>query len=391
MRVSTPLFVVAFLATAAAAHAQTAGFETPARFAFMKDLSTDTILMTKNADERVPPASMGKMMTVYVAFDLIKRGKVSLNQKILVSPETWAKWHSQGSTMFLGVGEQPTVADLLHGIVTLSGNDACVVLAEGLAGTEANYVAIMNQTAKRLGLRNSNFANTTGWPDPNEWVSARDLATIAERTIEDHPKLYREFYGKPSFTWGKTLGAAQPITQGNRNPLLGKVPGADGLKTGHTDEAGYGFTGSAIQNGRRIVMVIGGMSSWNERVQQSVGFMNWGFAAFETVPLARKGVKLGEAEVYLGDKRTVALVAPRAIAATVPRAQSDAIKLRIVYTGPVKAPIAAGRCIVAAAIGTSGRRRAAEASASKAESCACRLGAKGVCRVTLASISNASG
>lgn len=360
MRVRSLSVAVAFLATTAAtAHAQPGGFETPARFAFMKDLSTDTVLMTKNADERVPPASMGKMMTVYVAFDLIARGKVSLDQKIIVSPETWAKWHSQGSTMFLGVGEQPTVADLLHGIVTLSGNDACVVLAEGLAGTEANYVSLMNQTAKRLGLRNSNFANTTGWPDPNEWVSARDLATIAERTIEDHPKLYREFYGKPSFTWGKTLGQARPITQGNRNPLLGKVAGADGLKTGHTEEAGYGFTGSAVQNGRRLVMVIGGMSSWNERVSQSVGFMNWGFAAFETVPIARKGAKLGEAEVYLGDKRTVALVAPRAIAATVPRAQSDAIKLRVVYNGPVKAPIKAGQPIAElVATGPAGETRA---------------------------------
>lgn len=350
-------FILAF-ALPSIALAQ-AAFETPARFAYMKDLSTGTVLMAKNADERVPPASMAKMMTVYVAFDLIKKGKVRLDQKVLVSPETWAKWHSQGSTMFLGVGEQPTVADLLHGIVTLSGNDACVVLAEGLAGTEANYVALMNQTAARIGLRNSRFANTNGWPDPNEYVSARDLATIAERTITDFPGLYREFYGKPDFTWGKTLGSGRAITQANRNPILGKVPGADGLKTGHTEEAGYGFTGSAVQNGRRIVMVIGGLSSWNERVQQSVGFMNWGFAAFESVPVARPGAKIGEATVYLGETGTVPVVAPRPIAVSVPRGQAEQLKLKVVYEGPVKAPIAKGQPIAELVVtGPAGETRA---------------------------------
>ena len=340
MRSTAPLFVLlAFLPVAASAQ----GFETPARAAFLKDLSTDTVLMAKFADERVPPASMAKMMTAYVAFELLKQGKISLDQKIPVKPETWAKWHSQGSTMFLAVGDQPTVRDLLHGIVTVSGNDACVVFAEGVMGTEAAYVALMNQTAKRLGLTNSNFANTTGWPDPNEYVSARDLGTIAERTIRDHPKLYREFYGQPEFTWGKTLRGGKPITQPNRNPLLGKVAGADGLKTGHTEEAGYGFTGSAIQNGRRLVMVIGGLSSWDERVQQSVAFMNWGFAAFETVPVARAGARLGAAKVHLGDKATVPLVAPTAIGVTVPKGQAPNLKLTLRYTGPLKAPIAKGQ------------------------------------------------
>lgn len=349
---------------ASAAHAQ--GFDTPARFAFMKDLSTDTVLMAKNADERVPPASMGKMMTVYVAFRLLQQGKANLDQRILVQPETWRKWHSQGSTMFLGVGEQPTVRDLLHGIVTLSGNDACVVLAEGLAGTEANFVTIMNREAARMGLTNTRFANTNGWPDPNEFVSARDLSTIAERTVTDFPRFYKAFYGQQSYSWGKTLGAGRAITQGNRNPILGKVPGADGLKTGHTEEAGYGFTGSAVQGGRRIVMVIGGLSSWNERVQQSVGFMNWGFASFERQPVARAGAKLGEAAVHLGSERTVSLVAPREIAVTVPRARGSEIRMRVASNGPIEAPIAKGQQVATLIITGPGVERRAPLVAGEA-------------------------
>ena len=337
------LSLIVLLLAAAPAFAQ--GFMTPAPVAYMKDLSTGTVLFAKDADRHIPPASMGKMMTIYVAFELLKRGQASLDQKLEVRPETWTKWHSQGSTMFLAVGEQPTVEQLLHGIVTLSGNDACVVLAEGLAGTEEGYVALMNRTARRMGLRNSFYANTTGWPDANEHVSARDLAIVAERTIEDHPDLYRRFYGKRDFTWGKTLGAGRPITQGNRNPILGRIPGADGLKTGHTEEAGYGFTGSATQGGRRLVMVLTGLSSMSERVAQSVAFMNWGFRAFESVRLARAGQTMGTAQVHLGDADTVALVAPADVRVTVPRATRDGIRSRVVYNGPVKAPIAQGQKI----------------------------------------------
>lgn len=334
--------LVVFLMVAVAAPALAQGFDTAAPIAFMKDLSTGTILFSKNPDQPMPPASMGKMMTVYTAFGMVARGRASLDQKVTVSPETWRKWHSQGSTMFLGVGEQPTVRDLLHGIVTLSGNDACVVLAEGLGGTEANFVQLMNREAARLGMRGSRYANTNGWPDAGEVVTARDLATVAERTIRDYPALYRQFYGQASYTWGRTLGAGKAIEQGNRNPILGRVPGADGLKTGHTEEAGYGFTGSAIQNGRRIVMVLAGMTSWNERVQQSIGFMNWGFAAFEAVPVARKGAALGEARVFDGASDTVKLVAPADVLVSMPRAARDEVKAVVVYNGPVRAPIAKG-------------------------------------------------
>ncbi len=326
------------LTTGAAAQ----GFDTAAPIAFVKDLTTGTVLLQKDPDKPMPPASMGKMMSVYVAFGMIARGQANLNQKIQVRPETWTKWHSQGSTMFLGVGEQPTLKDLLLGIVTLSGNDACVVMGEGLGGTEANYVQIMNKEAARIGLTRSHFSNTNGWPDPQEYVTARDLATLAERTIKDYPALYKQFYGAPNYTWGKTLGAAKPITQENRNPILGHVTGADGLKTGHTDEAGYGFTGSAVQDGRRVVEVLAGMKSWNERVQQSIGVMNWAFQAFEAVPVAKKGAKVGSGQVFDGAKKDVTLVAAEDIFMSTPRAQRDTLKAKLVYDGPVRAPIAAG-------------------------------------------------
>lgn len=319
--------------------------QTVAPFAYMKDLTTGQVLYSKGADERMPPASMAKMMTVYVVFDLIKKGEVKLDQMIRVRPETWQKWHGPqaGSTMFLSPDEQVSVENLLHGIVTLSGNDACVVLAEGIAGTEPAFAEIMNATAKRIGVKNSNFTNSNGWPDPNEYVTARDLAVIGERTIKDFPNLYKKFYGQPSFTWGKTLGSGAPITQGNRNPILGRVAGADGLKTGHTEQAGYGFTGSAIQDGRRLVMVLAGLTSMNERIKESVAFMEWGFGAWKAQPLVKAGSVIEYAEVHLGDKEKVGLTAPRDYAMSVPRAGGPEMRVKVVYNGPVKAPIAKGQ------------------------------------------------
>src|SRR6185295_12796171 len=224
-----------------------------------------------------------------------------------------------GSTMFLSPNEQVSVENLLKGIVTLSGNDATMVLSECIAGTEQAFVQQMNALARQLGVTNSHFCNPVGWPDEGcTYVTARDLATIARATIEHHPKLYKQFYGQPSFTWGKTLGSGQDITQANRNPILGKVPGADGLKTGHTDEAGYGFTGSAEQNGRRLVMVIAGLPSWDARVQESSRLMSWGFAAWTAKPLYQAGAKVGAARVQLGDASEVDLLAPRNLAVTLP-------------------------------------------------------------------------
>ena len=329
-------------------------FATPARQAFMKDLSNGMVLYDKGADTPMPPASMGKMMTVYVAFGMIARGEAKLDQTITVRPETWKKWHSQGSTMFLSVNEQVSVANLLHGIITLSGNDACVTLGEGLGGSEDQYVALMNRAAAKMNLKGSHFANTNGWPDPAEVVTPRDLATIAERTIRDFPELYRKFYGDTSFTWGKTLGKGDDITQANRNPLLGRVIGADGLKTGHTDEAGYGFTGSAKQGGRRLVMVLAGLKSFNERIAQSIDFMQWGFRAWMQAPLAKAGVVIGRAPVWMGRATDVGLAGATDLDVTVPRGYGMDRKVTLVYDGPIKAPIVKGQKIAELIVTTPG-------------------------------------
>ncbi len=331
------------LATAYPTTAANPPFDTPAPIAYLEDLSSGAVLYAKDADRRIPPASMAKMMTVYVAFDLIKKGELKLDQTIEVRPETWKKWHSQGSTMFLAVGEKPKVEDLLNGIVTLSGNDACVVLAEGIAGTEEAFTNLMNIQAKKLGLANSQFGTSNGWPDEGRtFVTARDLAHLAKATIQDHPQLYKQFYSRTSYTWGKTLGAGADITQGNRDPLLGRVQGADGLKTGHTEEAGYGFTGSAEQNGRRLVMVVAGLDSYGGRAEESVRFMEWGFRAWKSRPIVKKGRKVGDVAVQGGGSSEVGVVAPRDLAATIPAGTSPEMQGKIVYQGPVKAPIKAG-------------------------------------------------
>ncbi|OHD00736.1 MAG: peptidase S11 [Sphingomonadales bacterium RIFCSPLOWO2_12_FULL_63_15] len=322
-------------------------YTSEAPIAYMKDLSSGAVLFNKGGQTRMPPASMAKMMTAHVAFRLIQRGELKLDTMFTVRPETWKQWHGPqaGSTMFLSAGEQVSVENLLHGIVTLSGNDACVVLAEGIAGTEQAFVAQMNEEAKRLGLKNSHFGTSNGWPDEGvTYVTAEDLASLAQATIEETPDLYKRFYAARSFTWGKTMGGAD-ISQGNRNPILGKIAGADGLKTGHTQEAGYGFTGSAEQDGRRLVMVVAGLTSFNGRIGESVRFMDWGFKAWKAQPLFKKGAVVETAEVQLGSATTVPLVAPHNMAVTLPRTASSNVKVKVVYTGPIKAPIAKGQQI----------------------------------------------
>jgi serine-type D-Ala-D-Ala carboxypeptidase (penicillin-binding protein 5/6) len=331
-------------------------FETPARVAFMIDLSSGAVLYAKDADLRIPPASMAKMMTAHIAFNLIKKGELKPDKICQVRPETWRQWHGPeaGSTMFLSPGDQVPVTELLNGIVVLSGNDASVVLAECIAGTEPAFAALMNQEAKRLGMNNSHFGNSNGWPDEGvTYTTARDLATLARATIETTPDLYKKYYTRTEYTWGRTLGSNQPITQANRNPLLGRVAGADGLKTGHTEEAGYGFTGSAEQNKRRLIMVVTGLSSYNQRIEESVKFMDWGFRAWKSQPLFAKGRKIADARVQLGGSSTVGLVAPSNLAVTLPAGVSaDNIRVKVVYNGPIKAPIAAGQHIADLVVST---------------------------------------
>lgn len=351
---------IAFLVAAPAA-AQRPPFETPAPVAYLEDLSSGAVLYAKDADRRMPPASMAKMMTTYVIFDMIKKGEIKLDQKITVRPETWQRWHGPkaGSTMFLSPNEQVSVENLLYGVVVLSGNDACVVLAEGLAGTEPAFVNLMNQRAKELGLTNSQFGNSNGWPDEGRtYVTARDLANLAKATIENFPDLYKKFYSRRDFTWGQTMGG-NSITQANRDPLLGRVDGADGLKTGHTEEAGYGFTGSAEQNGRRLVMVVAGLNSFNQRISESVNFIEWGFRAWTSKPIVKKGKRVEMADVQLGNAATVGLIAPRDINVTVPSGSASSMTAKVVYQGPVKAPIKQGQHIADLVITTpdSGEQR----------------------------------
>nr|WP_243445651.1 D-alanyl-D-alanine carboxypeptidase family protein [Sphingosinicella microcystinivorans] len=323
-----------------------ANYQSLAPFAYLKDMSTGAVLFSQAADQQMPPASMAKMMTTHVAFDLVKQGKLKLDQKFRVRPETWEKWHGPkaGSTMFLSVNQEVSVEDLLHGIVTLSGNDACVVLAEGISGTEEAFVDLMNAEAKKLGLKGSHFTNSNGWPDDRQVVTPHDLAIIAERTIKDYPDLYKQFYAVDSFTWGQTMGGA-PITQPNRNPILGKVRGADGLKTGHTEAAGFGFTGSAEQDGRRLVMVVSGLTSWDERVKESIRLMEWGFGAWDAKPILANGKVAMRAPVFLGDAPDVGITAAPGTAVSVPKAIVSGVDAKIVYDGPISAPIAKGQKI----------------------------------------------
>ena len=341
------LYAVALMsATALPVFAAAPPFETTAPVAYLIDLSSGAVLYAKDADRKMPPASMAKMMTTHVVFDMIKKGQLKLDQKFTVKPETWAKWHgpAAGSTMFLSPGEQVSVENLLHGIVTLSGNDACVVLAEGIAGTEEAFVARMNAEAKRMGMSNSSFGTSNGWPDEGRTqVTARDLAKLAVSTIRDYPDLYRKFYQQKEFSWGKTMGKGENIVQANRNPILGRIAGADGLKTGHTDEAGYGFTGSAEQSGRRLVMVVAGIDSFNGRIAESVKLMDWGFKAWSTQPLFAKGATVDKAEVKNGSESAVALVAPQNITISVPAGSGKpAMTMKVRYEGPIAAPIKAG-------------------------------------------------
>ena len=350
------LATAASVLLAGAAPAAAPQFDTPAKYAYLIDLSSGATLYAKNPDARMPPASMAKMMTTDVAFELIDSKQLPLSKMCTVRPETWQKWHGPqaGSTMFLSPNEQVSVENLLHGIVTLSGNDASVVLAECIAGTEQAFTDQMNALAKKIGMTNSHFGTANGWPDNGvTYVSARDLATLARYEIENHYGLYKKFYSQPSFTWGKTMGAGQDITQANRNPILGVVPGADGLKTGHTDEAGYGFTGSAEQNGRRLIEVLAGLPSWNDRVVQSRRLIEWGFNAWQAKPLFQSGAKVGTAQVQLGSDDEVALVAPRNLAVTVPAGlASGSVKTQIRYEGPLVAPIKKGQEVAQLVVST---------------------------------------
>lgn len=310
-----------------------------APIALLVDVGSGRVLYARDAHRRFVPASITKIMTSYVAFDMLTKGKLRLDQRIPVRPETFRQWNHVGSTMFIPANATPTVAELLEGIVTVSANDACVVLAEGATGSVPAFTALMNAAAADLGMRDSHFNTPNGWMDEGQtYVSAADLATLSSALMTRFPDLYRQFYGHSQMTWNG-------ITQPNHNPLYGITEGADGVKTGFTNEAGYGFVGSAQRKGRRLVMVLGGYDRPKDRGRQSRDFIEWGFSAWAAQPLFAKGARVGEAEVQGGLERTVPLIAPRALSVTSPAGRKTAYTLSIRYKGPLKAPIAAGETV----------------------------------------------
>lgn len=310
-----------------------------APIALLVDVGSGRVLYARDAHRRFVPASITKIMTSYVAFDMLTKGKLRLDQRIPVRPETFRKWSHVGSTMFIPAEARPTVAELLEGIVTVSANDACVVLAEGATGSVPAFTALMNAAAADLGMHDSHFNTPNGWMDEGQtYVSAADLATLSSALMTRFPDLYRQFYGHSQMTWNG-------ITQPNHNPLYGITEGADGVKTGFTNEAGYGFVGSAERKGRRLVMVLGGYDRPKDRARQSQAFIEWGFAAWQAQPLFAKGAQVAIAEVQGGQERFVPLLAPRSLSVTSPDGRPLKYALSIRYKGPLKAPIAAGETV----------------------------------------------
>ena len=311
-----------------------AAFDTAARAAYVIDLPSGTVLMDKNGETPLPPASMSKLMTLYMLFEAIKEGRVGLDTTFGVSARAAAMG---GSSMFLTERDRPTVLELIRGIIVQSGNDATVVVAEGLAGSENAFARQMTQTARDLGMTGSTFANASGWPDPDHRMSMRDLAILAKHLVEDFPDLY-PYFAEEVFEFDGRV----PSNVNNRNPLLGLGIGADGLKTGHTEEAGYGLVGSAVDGDRRVIFAITGMDSERQRRDESERIVNWAFRQFVQRDIAKAGDTLAEAEVWLGDASTVPLVAAEDVSLLVSAIAADETEAEIVYDGPLAAPIEAG-------------------------------------------------
>lgn len=311
-------------------------FDSKAKSAFVVDITTGTILLDKNSDTPLPPASMSKLMTLYVAFEAIRDGRLSLEEKLPVSKHAMSYG---GSTMFLDTTDRVKVIDLLRGIIVLSGNDSCAVIAEALSpdGTEAGFARFMTQRAQQMGMTNSTFANSNGWPAPSHKMSMRDLALLARRIIEDFPEYYPMF-AETEFTFD---GRAPQNTQ-NRNPLLKLGIGADGLKTGHTQAAGYGLVGSAKQGNRRVVLVISGLESARARAEEAEAIVSWAFRQFVEKSIVTAGTEVAQAQVWMGEVPTVGLSPAEDVSTLVPVLAADKLKAEIIYTGPLRAPVTKG-------------------------------------------------
>ena len=304
---------------------------TPSQYAVIMDFDTGKVLYSKNPDEPMKPASMAKMMTTYIMFSQISEGSLKLEDKFIVSEKAYRKG---GSRMFVEIGSQVTVEDLLRGIIVQSGNDAAIVVAEGIAGTEEAFAEEMTATARKLGMNNTTFGNATGWPDPVTTTTARDLAILARAMITNYPELYK-IYGEKTFTYNG-------IKQGNRNPLLYAFDAADGLKTGHTNESGYGLTASAMVDGQRIVMVINGLDSNADRKSESIRLMNLAFRIFRKYDLLVADAPLGKADVWMGVEQQVDAVAPETVSRVMDRKAHEKMTMRVEINPDISAPLMRG-------------------------------------------------
>lgn len=305
--------------------------DTTAQNAIVIDYETGAVMFDKGADERIPPASMSKMMTAYVVYTYLKSGQAKMTDELPVSE---AAWRTGGSKMFVPLGGRVSISDLLQGMIIQSGNDACVVLAEGLAGSQQAFVDEMNQMAKKLGLTGTHYADVNGLPAPGEYTTVRDLATLARHLIADFPQYYH-YEAVKEFTYNG-------IKQGNRNPLLYKDLGVDGVKTGHTDEAGYGITISAVRNGRRIIFVLSGMSSMQARATESEKVLEWAYRTFDDYHLVKAGEPIDEAPVWMGAATKVPATTAQDVVVTLPRLSRPNLKVMAEYDGPVTAPVRKG-------------------------------------------------
>lgn len=306
--------------------------ETEAREAVLVDAQSGRVLFEKNADELMPPSSMTKVMTLYLVFERLADGRLTMEDTLPVSERAWRKG---GSKMFVEVGDRVSIENLLRGIIIQSGNDACIVVAEGLSGTEDAFAREMTKRGREIGLTSSTFKNSTGWPDPEHRMTARDLNLLALRTILDFPQYYH-YFAETDFTWSD-------ITQSNRNPLLYKNMGADGLKTGHTQEAGYGLTASAIRDGRRLVLVVNGLPSERARSEESERLIEWGFREFSNYELFSAGQEVDRAEVWLGAEESVPLTLEEPVLVTLSQREHEEMTVSVLYDAPVPAPIAEGQ------------------------------------------------
>ncbi len=315
------------------------GFDGDAPTAILIEATSGSVLFEKNADELRAPSSMMKLMTVETIFHAIKQGDLKLTDEYHVSENAWRKGGAPSgtSTMFAAIHSKIAIDDLLHGAIIPSGNDACIVLAEGMAGSERAFADMLTKRARELGMARSTFANSNGLPDPGNKMTVRELSMLARYVIQTYPEFYKLF-GEKEFTWNK-------IRQQNRNPLLNSLEGADGLKTGYTKEGGYGMVGSVVQNGIRLIVVVNGLEDPDDRATEAKKMLEWGFRNFESRPLFAAQQPIGYAKVFGGDSRSVKLISPKPVEVMVQKNGTDKLIARVVYNGPVRAPVEAGQQI----------------------------------------------